>query len=86
MAKKPQPEVIRFQAEVFKIATLIDGGMRITIDSATLDAETIVALFNAKQPGVLLEIAAVPLLSSLTNGEKNTDRRTARSPLDLAGG
>ncbi len=52
---------IRFQAQIFKIQTIVDGGTRLTLDLGPLDAETIVALFAAKQPGVLLEVAAVAI-------------------------
>jgi hypothetical protein len=50
---------IRFQAQIFKVQTLIDGGLRLTLDLGAVTPETIVALFDAKQPGVMLEIAAV---------------------------
>jgi len=51
---------IRFSAQVFKVQTLVDGGIRLTLDLlAPVAAETIVALFDAKQPGIILEIAAV---------------------------
>ena len=78
-------KAIRFQAQVFKLATLIDGGMRLTLDiQATPQA--IMDLLKAKQPGAILEIAAVPVLPSLTNGKKDTERRAARNPLDVVGG
>ena len=78
---------IRFRSQVFKIQTLIDGGMRLTLDLVTpVTPETIVALFDAKQPGVVLEVAAVPVLLSLTNGKDEADERPARSPIDVAGG
>lgn len=52
---------IRFQAQVFKVQTLIDGGIRLTLDLGAVTPEAIVALFDAKQPGVLLEVAAVAI-------------------------
>lgn len=81
-----EDEAIRFQAQVFKVQTLIDGGVRLTLDLGAGDSKTIVALFDAKQPGVLLEVAAVAVSLGITNGEKQTDKRAARNPLDLAGG
>ena len=50
---------IRFSAQVFKVQTLIDGGLRLTLDLGAVDAQTIVALIAARQPGVMLEVAAV---------------------------
>lgn len=52
---------IRFQAQVFKVQTLIDGGLRLTLDLGSVDPKTIVQLFDAKQPGVILECAAVAI-------------------------
>jgi len=55
-----EPNVIRYSATVAKIQTLIDGGIRVTLDLvAPVTAETIVQLFDAKQPGVMLECASV---------------------------
>jgi hypothetical protein len=79
-------DAIRFSATVFKIQTLVDGGMRLTLDIEPTP-ETILALFESKQPGIILEVAAVPIVvQSLTNGKTKTDKRTARNPLDVAGG
>ena len=50
---------IRFSAQVFKVQTLIDGGLRLTLDLGQVDPAVIVALFDARQPGVTLECAAV---------------------------
>jgi hypothetical protein len=52
-------EAIRFSAQVFKVQTLIDGGLRLTLDIGQIDPAVIVALFDAKQPGIILECAAV---------------------------
>ena len=54
-------EAIRFQAQVFKVQTLIDGGLRLTLDLGAVDPAVIVALFEAKQPGVMLEVAAIAI-------------------------
>jgi len=50
---------IRFQAQIFKVQTVVDGGLRVTLDLGQVSPETIVALFDAKQPGIILEIAAL---------------------------
>jgi hypothetical protein len=54
-------KAIRFQAQVFKVQTLIDGGLRLTLDLGAIDPSVIVALFDARQPGVMLEVAAVAI-------------------------
>jgi hypothetical protein len=57
-----EPEAIRFQAQVFKVQTLIDGGVRLTLDlCAPVTPETIVALFDSKQPGIVLAVAALAI-------------------------
>ena len=61
---------IRFQAQIFKIQTLIDGGLRLTLDLEPAPA-TIVALFDSKQPGIILEVAAVPII---VEKDKNADK------------
>jgi hypothetical protein len=80
-------EALRFGAQVFKIQTLIDGGVRLTLDLVSpVSHEVITSLFDAKQPGVILQCAAVAVLQSVTNGETKTYKRATRSPIDLAGG
>ena len=52
--------VLRLTAQVFKVQTLIDGGVRVTLDLVSpVMPDTLVALFDARQPGVMLEIAAL---------------------------
>ena len=74
MSEQPAPRVVafRFQAQVFKVQTVIDGGLRLTLDLGQVDPSVIVALFDAKQPGILLEVAAVAVSAeNLTNLDKN---------------
>jgi hypothetical protein len=73
---KDEPQVIRFSAQVFKVATLIDGGLRLTLDLPASDPDVIVALFEAKQPGVTLEVAAVAITAeTLKNLDKNANNK-----------
>jgi hypothetical protein len=66
-------EAIRFSSQVFKVQTLIDGGLRLTLDIGQIDPAVIVALFDAKQPGVILEVAAVAVL--IEENHKNDPRK-----------
>lgn len=62
MSEEPAPyldKAIRFQAQIFKVQTVVDGGLRVTLDLGQVSPETIVALFDAKQPGIILEVAAL---------------------------
>jgi len=87
MGSMSDDAAIRFQAQVFKVATLIDGGLRLTLDLSAADSSVIVALFDAKQPGVLLEVAAVAVkvnsaenLISLDENEINEEEAKDGAP------
>ena len=74
MAKEPQ--AIRFTAQIFKIATIVDGGIRLTLDIQA-DTKTVVELMCSREPGVLLEIAAVKVSAeTLINLDKNENNKT----------
>ena len=53
-------DAIRFTAQVFKVQTLVDGGVRLTLDLVDASPEMTLKLFQARQPGILIETAAVP--------------------------
>lgn len=55
-------DVIRFVAEVYKVQTLVDGGIRVTLDLPETDIEQMGALAQARRAGALLEVAAVPIV------------------------
>lgn len=79
-------EAIRFQAQVSKVTTLADGGIRLVLDLAETEIEVAKLMMLARQQGAILEVAAVAVLQSLTNGETETNERPKRNPLDVAGG
>jgi poly-gamma-glutamate capsule biosynthesis protein CapA/YwtB (metallophosphatase superfamily) len=54
-------EVIRFQAQVAKVQTLADGGIRLVLDLPETAIDTAAKMMQAKQAGAALEIAAVPV-------------------------
>jgi hypothetical protein len=53
--------VIRFSAEVVKIQTTSDGGIRIVLDLPETAIDTAKKLMEARQAGAILEIAAIPI-------------------------
>jgi hypothetical protein len=53
------PDAIRFQAQIFKVQTLVDGGIRVTLDMAETEINAAMKLIQARQAGALLEVAAV---------------------------
>lgn len=54
--------VIRFSAQVSKVTTLADGGLRVVFDLAETEIEVAKQMMEVKQAGAVLEIAAVPVI------------------------
>ena len=57
-----EPEPIRFTANVVKVQTMVDGGIRLTLDllPPTTD-EAVMSLMNYRRPGIILECAAIAI-------------------------
>lgn len=54
-------DAITFTAEIYKVQTLVDGGLRVTLDLPETAIEAATKLMLCKQGGGVLEIAAVPI-------------------------
>ena len=78
--------VIKFTAQVSQVRTMADLGLRVVLDFDEANIEAATKLMQVKQAGGVLEIAAVAVLPGIANGKNKTDRRTTRSPIDVAGG
>jgi hypothetical protein len=52
---------ITFSAQIAKVQTLADGGIRVTLDLPETAIETATQLMQVKVMGGLLEIAALPV-------------------------
>ena len=61
--------VIRFRATVYKVQTLIDGGLRVTLDLPETAIGEATKLMECKRGGAVLEVAAVPITESGWGGE-----------------
>jgi hypothetical protein len=74
-------EAIRFTAQVYKVQTLVDGGIRLTLDMPSSNVDTITKLIQANQPGILLEVAAVAIdvESVKQKDNNNNDKVSTRS-------
>ena len=57
-------DAIRFQAEIYKVQTLADGGLRLTLDLGEQDLKAAVDMMECKKRGALVEFAAVPLINN----------------------
>ena len=59
-----EPDVIHFKAQVAKVQTLADGGLRIILDMAETEIETATKMMQAKQAGAVLECAVLAVIRS----------------------
>jgi hypothetical protein len=59
--------VIRFVAQVAKVQTLTDGGLRFTLDVSENEIEAARKLMQVKQGGGLLEVGAVAIMPKNRN-------------------
>jgi len=57
-------EVIRFTAQVSKVTTLADGGLRVVFDLSETEIEVAKQMMQVKQAGAVLEIAAIPIVAN----------------------
>jgi len=57
----PSVKPIRFQAQIQKVQTLVDGGLRLTLDLSEKDLKAVTDLMECKQRGAILEVAALPI-------------------------
>jgi hypothetical protein len=54
--------IIRFTAQVARVQTMADGGLRVVLDFSEVDIKQAGELMQAKKNGAVLEIAAVAVL------------------------
>jgi sigma54-dependent transcription regulator len=56
--------VIEFSAQVSKVTTMADGGLRVVLDMSETEIEVAKKMMQVKQAGAILKIAAVPIIES----------------------
>ena len=52
------PPQVTFQAAVYKVQTLVDGGIRVTLDLAETEIPAAAALMECQREGIYLEFTA----------------------------
>lgn len=74
--------VIKFQAQVWSIKTMVDGGMNVTLSLSDKDIKQVSQLLECKKSNALLEVAAVPIKPEAKLVEKNVTKtkRVQRYP------
>lgn len=58
--------LIIFNAQVYKVQTLVDNGIRVTLDLAETETVTMARLAECQRFGVMLQISATPDLQERT--------------------
>lgn len=77
---------IEFVATVYKVQTLVDGGLRVTLDLPETAIAEAAALMEAKRNETPVTCLLRVEQSTTKNGKTKTDKRTARNPFAVAGG
>ncbi len=73
--------VIKFQAQVWSIKTMVDGGVNVTLALSEKEIKQVSQLLECKKGNAILEVAAVPIKSEAKPAVKNASRkRTQRYP------
>jgi len=70
--------VIKFQAQVWSIKTLVDGGMNVTLSLSDKNIKQVSQLLECKKRGALLEVAAVPVVVKVENAKETKPDRSRR--------
>ena len=76
---------IEFSGEVFKVQTLVDGGLRVTLDLPETAIAEVAQLMECKRQGTPLKFM-VTILQDVTNGNVKTDGRAAGHTPRVVGG
>ena len=56
MSKKAAPVTIQFGASVYKVSTLLDGGLRVTLDLPETAIQQAAMLMECKREGIALSV------------------------------
>lgn len=79
MAAK-KDDVIRFQAQVWSVKTLADGGINVTLSLSDKNIKQVSQLLECKKGNALLEIAAIPIRPEAKVKQDVPRKRTERYP------
>ena len=60
-----EQNIIKFKAQVSKVTTMADGGLRVVLDMAETEIEVAKQMMQVKQAGAILEVAAVPVYAKI---------------------
>jgi hypothetical protein len=79
MEDKPLSDgVVEFQAEVYKVQTLVDNGIRITLNLSETAIIEAAQLMECQRLGIYLDITAVAHAQNKEHETKTISRRAAK--------
>ena len=73
MAKKTEKEPIEFNAQVIKVASMADNGIRLTLDLPETATLQMALLHEIMRAGVVLSIKAAPIMGGSAEIEQDKD-------------
>jgi hypothetical protein len=85
MAKRDAPQPVTLTGQVYKVQTLVDGGIRLTLDLPESAADDMGRLARMQLFGVAIEIELSPLINNreTTNAiQERTVRKSQRTPAE----
>jgi hypothetical protein len=62
------PDKIVFSATIAKVQTLVDNGIRVTLDLDENSVMVMAQLVECKRAGAVLKISAMPVIAEVSNG------------------
>ena len=72
MSNESSPQAIEFTAQVYKVQTLVDNGIRVTLDLAETETVIMAKLAECQRFGAVLQITAEVIQN---NDRGNTKKR-----------
>jgi len=79
ISEKGNPAAIRFYAQVYKVQTLVDNGIRVTLDLAETETVIMAKLAECQRFGSLLNVTAIPFVTERNNEtEKGAERDSTK--------
>ena len=78
-------EAIKCHAVVYKVQTIVDNGVRITLDLPETEIMQMAMFAECQRMQVVLEISAMPMESSISNGDTVDGKKSRNETKSLRG-
>jgi hypothetical protein len=78
-------EAIKCHATVYKVQSLVDNGVRITLDLPETEIMQMAMFAECQRMQVVLEVSALPMEASVSNGSTADGKKTRSETKSLRG-